>query len=85
MYSRNACQKHPPVIVEDENRLEKDRMILFPNQKIELEDDTIEPTTYYCPYDKYKYPGLFDMRNHVPEHPIGFAPCCYAESHEKKK
>lgn len=84
VYSRNACQKHPPVIVENENTLEKDRMILFPKQKIELKDDTIEPTTYYCPYDKYKYPGLFDMRNHVPEHPIGFAPCCYAESHEKK-
>ena len=84
IYSRYACQKHPPVIVDNDDLLDKERIMIFPKNPVEVDDEIIEPTMYYCPDEKYRYPGLYDMRKKVPDHPVGFAPCCYIESHEEK-
>ena len=83
VYSRK-CQKVPPVIVPIGSELPDEQTIIFPLNVVYHEGEKLLPRKYFCNDESYKYPGLIDMKNKVPNHPIGYAPCCYQESHAEK-
>lgn len=79
-----ACQAPKPYIISasEATSLSKDQTILYPP----IDYKHFKSEYYKCPDTlwkgkSYKYPGLIHLS--LPNHPFGYAPCCYIESHEK--
>jgi PAS domain-containing protein len=85
-YTR-ACQGPKPVPITDAEAGAIDDASLklrFPP----VARDGFVPTWYRCPSEKwrgkaYKHPGLIMLSS--PNHPFGYAPCCYKEVHKNTK
>ena len=91
-YSRK-CQAPPPIsiTVQEASRItDPSRKLLFP--PIPDRDGEFQPQWYTCDQtitkndNTFPYPGLIKLDK--SDHPFGYAPCCYVESHlenNKKK
>lgn len=83
-----SCQNPKVIMITEEEAKEireKEKVLKFPPEKM----DGYEPKYYKCPEEvskrdgkQYLYPGLVKMN--TKNHPFGYAPCCYIESHREQ-